>query len=717
MRLLRLDLENFCKFDKATFEFSPGLNCIKGANGSGKSTILQAIYSCLSGDFSPFSGPKPSNIKYNSSGTASIQLIFEHLGETVTVRRYIKAKGGYSESYLQLGKGKFFKEKEISSKLQQLLGINSKVLKEYVFVQQWKMFQFLTATESERIKVFQNIFGIDLLDEIWTKLGEVPQPESEITDLASIKSKLKEQLAEKAAKEAELKELHFIPDDYSPETDPNNQIIKNYEEKLSLQEKENLLLEDAKSLRRSIEEYDKLLGSLYQNERDIRQKLSLFDDNLIAQVNEKLAKIQDYYKQNDAFNLVSAEVTRYQNELNSLIADKPENYIPDTGVVDPAKPIDLTNFRDKQTYLYVCGQIRLLSKLAEIGSELNGQSQCPLCDNVLTEHNFSEEKRREKMALLDKYKAIYSEINPIWEASRAYDQKYSFLSSKLAEAQSKLDLMPVPQKPDFSETELFQFVNAKRQLDDDLAALQKRLQDVLIKRTQFYEKFEATSKELEKTRRQLSNITVTESDAAAARQQILSFIKLNSRKRDLIGEIKVIEKNIDNLKTVLAEFELKIQQQLLKNASRKHIHLIRNVFQKNNLPKLVLSHYINSITDEINLILQDFNADFSVKLLPESLSFEAIFTDGTIQPADRLSGGQKVLLALAFRIVINSVFAGEAGLLCLDEPTVGLDVKNMRCFEVALNKLKELSHKNDLQVLLVTHEHVLDSLFDKIIYL
>ena len=81
-----------------------------------------------------------------------------------------------------------------------------------------------------------------------------------------------------------------------------------------------------------------------------------------------------------------------------------------------------------------------------------------------------------------------------------------------------------------------------------------------------------------------------------------------------------------------------------------------------------------------------------------------------------MSGGEKVILALAFRIAVNSLFASDLGLLCLDEPTAGLDDDNMQCLEKALARLKDLSSERGLQCIIVTHESErLARLFDNVI--
>jgi len=48
MTISRLELTNFTVFEKASFEFCPGINVLIGENGTGKSHVLKAMYSMLS---------------------------------------------------------------------------------------------------------------------------------------------------------------------------------------------------------------------------------------------------------------------------------------------------------------------------------------------------------------------------------------------------------------------------------------------------------------------------------------------------------------------------------------------------------------------------------------------------------------------------------------------------------------------------------------------
>jgi exonuclease SbcC len=144
-----------------------------------------------------------------------------------------------------------------------------------------------------------------------------------------------------------------------------------------------------------------------------------------------------------------------------------------------------------------------------------------------------------------------------------------------------------------------------------------------------------------------------------------------------------------------------------------HVDGMRHILHRDSLPRVVAQNNLEAMQDEINDLLDRFESPFSV-VADAGLSFIATFKDGRAVPAGRLSGGEKVLLAMAFRVAVNAMFVGELGLLCLDEPTAGLDEGNLNCMRVALERLKELSTARGLQVIMITHERSLPC-FDKVI--
>jgi exonuclease SbcC len=100
----------------------------------------------------------------------------------------------------------------------------------------------------------------------------------------------------------------------------------------------------------------------------------------------------------------------------------------------------------------------------------------------------------------------------------------------------------------------------------------------------------------------------------------------------------------------------------------------------------------------------------------QDLTFKVFFSGQLPVKARQLSGGQKVILAIAFRAALDRVFGHDTGMMYLDEPTAGLDADNVKYFHEALQKLAEKSG-TDRQLVVITHVHELSGVFDQLIQL
>jgi len=127
--------------------------------------------------------------------------------------------------------------------------------------------------------------------------------------------------------------------------------------------------------------------------------------------------------------------------------------------------------------------------------------------------------------------------------------------------------------------------------------------------------------------------------------------------------------------------------------------------------------YVNTkmrkMCSSINEYLSGFSATYHVKV-DKNNDFICQFPDKTISSSE-LSGGQKVVLSLAFRFAACEVFTSRTNLIVLDEPTTWLDKKRIDSFGEILSSVKSMSQEKDLQVFIVTHEKTLMPNFDQVI--
>ena len=97
MKLLSLEVHNFCQHRHKEIEFHNRLNAFLGHNGSGKSNLLVSALGALTGDFSRTNGKKAENICQfaDDDEPSYVKLKFEHGGTTATIQRGLRGKQSY----------------------------------------------------------------------------------------------------------------------------------------------------------------------------------------------------------------------------------------------------------------------------------------------------------------------------------------------------------------------------------------------------------------------------------------------------------------------------------------------------------------------------------------------------------------------------------------------------------------------------------------------
>jgi len=133
------------------------------------------------------------------------------------------------------------------------------------------------------------------------------------------------------------------------------------------------------------------------------------------------------------------------------------------------------------------------------------------------------------------------------------------------------------------------------------------------------------------------------------------------------------------------------------------------------LPQVVAQSNLEDMEKDINDVLELFGSPFWVEATSD-LSFVVHFPGEPPKAAERLSGGQKSVLAVAFRSAISSLFKSEIGLMSLDEPTAGMDDQNVSYLAEALTRYAA-EVRGHRQVIMITHAEQLRNSFDQVVNL
>jgi DNA repair exonuclease SbcCD ATPase subunit len=711
MRLIRLEVQNFCQHRHVVVEFHSRLNAFLGNNGSGKSNLLTAALGALINDFGRTHGKKAENICQLAPEhePSFVQLTFEHAGTTATVQRNLRG----SVSFFELaGEDRVEGDRAVTARVTEILETNQKILDDYVFVEQGAIFTPLVAKSAERSRAFQQLFGTDQAERCWRVVGDY-LADLEVPDVAVsidyMQASLREAEGTLGVLTEELSTTYgHVNEDWTETADPDAVLMTQYEEigdLISLCQELNTDISDSHAVRdRAQDRVNKLETDLVTLEEAMAAEEDLTDTARVA-----LATWDAYKKQK------AAGVQR-EADLEELLDEYDNNQHPDT----------LAGYLKKEDKEYgeflaeLDGAKGRRSRLDEMMKLIDaGESECPTCSAPMdysdAEISVSWE---ELIALNTKIDRKHSSL----EDWKQYEISLSSWNAWYDGWQKRKDLLEEQEvvelpEPTADKDTLKQIVSdyeewekATDEIRTELIEANGDLQSALARTVSKHERLDEISARLA----ELPAITDVQATDAAARLQITRA--RFAKRSEVVGQIRAVEQEVAQRSAELLQAQNDAVASEATRAFATHLQSARSVLHRDNLPRIVAQNYLELLQTDTNELLTLFDSDFRVTVV-DGLNFGADFADGRYQPVARLSGGQKVVLALAFRIAVNALFANKLSLLCLDEPTAYLDDDNIGCLAVALDKLKTLSESRGLQCILITHERELGHLFDHVVQL
>ncbi len=208
MRVLELYLRNYRVFENVDLELPARVIGIFGENGSGKSSLMEAIAFALY-------GVDAARTKKNQIRTHGIltdceaRMVFEHGGSQYEVRRAIKGKGHAPDAALFAG-GLLLASgaTEVDGEVQRLLHMDLRVFKASAYAEQKQLDAFSDVTAGKRKEMVLRLLGIRPVDDARAEAKKQARAMSQsaeqlvgaVPDLAELEASLKE--AKDVAKEA-----------------------------------------------------------------------------------------------------------------------------------------------------------------------------------------------------------------------------------------------------------------------------------------------------------------------------------------------------------------------------------------------------------------------------------------------------------------------------------------------------------------------------------
>lgn len=716
MRVVKFEAENFGPHERLAVEFRPGLNVVVGRNGSGKSHLVDGLYAALTGDF-PADGNQAANVRQTAPKGARcrVSAVLTHGGTELTVTRRIAPSAGREllvngQPLLKNGQPARTAD-EINEALWDALGVTKAVLTDYAFVRQWEAFGVLTATPASRLKVLNRLFGVDQVDRGYTAL------DSRLAGLSGVSVVPPERLQEAETRLAEAAS-RLMTDDRQladlPASDWCDRVVADYAAFNTGTRERNRLQERLIAL---VEQHDRALNDRVRLAAEAAAAAAEHDafvpvfDETINRARDDNARRRawlDYDATARAYDAYLARRAVRRAEADRLRAEL------DAMPVVPAQGVEAARLA-----LDTAKAEWAVSDRALRANQAAGGDHCPTCRSPIT---------AEYRQWFEGVKAAFSEQAALVQAAEARlsDLQNRARSREAAlQRSSSADLLAnngelaydEPAPPPFPRPPLGDASDRRAvEIQNRMATLGARKGSLAVQRDARAAECDRLGAEASALGRQIDALPplppeVSQSDFELAVSARARRSALEAARADHQRELSAADADVRAYRRLVGEGRRRA-------AASSHLQQLKDVFKPGpgGLASQVVDFCLESLTDTLNARLDQFGSPFTVRADAQA-SFTALFPDGTRTPAGRLSGGQKMILALAFRLSVLSEYGGDLGFLCLDEPTVGMDDSNRAGLTRCLVEVGRWAAAGDSQLIIVTHDTHLAAAADNVVRL
>lgn len=188
----------------------------------------------------------------------------------------------------------------------------------------------------------------------------------------------------------------------------------------------------------------------------------------------------------------------------------------------------------------------------------------------------------------------------------------------------------------------------------------------------------------------------------------MDYAELRIRTSQLLAQANAIKKR-------LLEIEQKIQLDAEKRDVIGELQRIVAAFSRSGIPMAYVQHKFDSLVTMTQENLEIMDANFAIIPHPErpvSLQFYRVDEPGQVLfDHEKLSGGQKVRLSVAFLLAVQQLVVPDLGFLVLDEPSTHLDEESRENLKDLLLNLGQQLENTDTQILVCDHAQELQPAF------
>lgn len=724
MKLIRLELSNFCQHESRVIDFTRGLSGILGSNGSGKSNLIQGLIYAITGTVT---NNLDQYVRKGSDGNCWVKLTFKSdlTDMTYTIKRGIKPR---RSEFTCVETGSVIrKTKEIDAYLVDTLRIDFNIIRNVLTVSQEDFVSFFRSTPAARAEVLTRLFGFTELKTARESFRELLLDTKEDNN-GSTKLKVYQEML--AMNEQQIKPFESLPkrEDLQVEYDAFDSYQKQHAEVITAFNTLTYLDQTLEQARTNLQTYR-------AEEAEVKKR---FNGEPVKQ--EDIDRLREWSSLSTAF---LNRVKEFYSTVVAPIIDLQEQYTKE--YMDfSGKDMPMSD----EEYSALQDNVAIARKQLQDLSSCEATGRCPTCGQLFPNlHEHLEHLRQEYAALKDKYTKA-TQYNLTYASEREKLMKtWALFSNRYAAIKLQLESWKDDQ---WGQALLQSLPPISEPLSDWVSNLSKEIENLGKQDAEYRKQLNALLEEQNRNKEAESMLSRILQDIGGAESTIRSVEakkaeiqatippdfgsladakhqkELNDSKLKEYWDLFSVLDRRDALYKEREELQRKIgaAEQLARKDEEKaqlraNIAEACQVLSPDAFPKYVMIGLLEMLTGNINYYLTIFNAPFLVKIDNDSTELYCEFQNGNTFVASELSGGQKMVLAISWRLALHNTFATEesCGFLTLDEPTNHLDADNIQNLTQVMSQVKQAAKDKNLQVLVITHEKALEPLFDSVIRL
>lgn len=725
MRLVRLVLDNVCQHTHLDWHFKPGIIGIYGPNGSGKTNALMAAYAALTGDFSRHAQNQSGMVRQGTPDDepSRIQLWVEHGGDMLQItvdlaRELSTGKKRGSKTTLKVNNEKpITKATEVREKLDKILGAHRRLIDQFVFVGADSLLGILSQDSEQRAKSLAHLAGTYVAEQAYNLLFEqIKADEPLATAVEDNSDEIRQRIGEAETRREELKAAILAARRKLVDKDTRQMYRRQLAIREALPSLRKTLATGKAAIAAAKQAYSKASKARKQAAEEV-DALEMQHDRLKDKAIEwraQLKTINDIKKRIRERDKAQSQLEAAQHALASL-GEPPEPPGEDHELRDLEKAI---------------GELkRTIAQDEQFTMVLGGKPKCPTCGTPAEQlADKIEETSRKLPELRDTLSTLQRQHAELEQRFQQYRRRLSQYEQKRRGAENDqtvaerllASLRDVPSVAP-SAGKLQEQISSYEAVEDELKTARYTLRTKEQAEATARGKYQEAIREAKKTLAEIKSHKA-ELDSALSVKAMKAALREHVLAAKAIAGHKARREELANTIEREREAMARLQERLKRvEAARRCVETMRFVreqlLHRDQLPRDVHLKVIEQLVPGINRRISEFALGYRVEA-HEDLSFTAFFMDGRVVPAQVLSKGEKVGLALNFRMEINTLFARQLGmLLVLDEPTDGFDEANRQVTSRLLGELGEQLAGRGQQLIVVTHDPDLQGCFQQLIRL